>query len=202
MKACLNLIIALSSFLFVPVRAQTIVDTCQNVILKGYVIKQYKKSDIEGIKLNTSNIPIDLYQRTYFLPIESDIYNRQTIDSIDVFNPDEVYFPPSPLTNDLIKKYFKAKNSKLLSQNANSDLGVTFFQLNKKQNEFLYKVYYSECMAFKSQILNNSFNTFYLNIPFNKKNKFVTCYFIYQNLILEEIEKINNKLFLKVQYDN
>ena len=202
MKTCLNLIIALSSFLFVPVRAQTIVDTCQNVTLKGYIIKQYKKSDIEGIKLGTSNIPIDLYQRTYFLSIESDIFNEQTIDSINVFNPDEVYFPPSQLTNDLIKKYCKTNKSKLLSLNANSGLGVTFFQLNKKQDEFLYKVYYSECKAFKSQILNNSFNTFHLNIPFNKKNKFVTCYFIYQDIILEEIEKINNKLFLMVQYDN
>jgi len=152
MKACLNLIIVLSSVFFAPLRAQPIVDTCENVTLKGYIIKQYKKSDIEGIKLNPSNIPIDLYERTYFVPIGNDIFNEKTIDSINVFNPNEVYFPLSRQTNDLIRRYCNTNKSNLLNLNANLGLSVTFFQLKKNKGSF-----YIRCIIRNAKLLNHRY---------------------------------------------
>lgn len=187
----------ISSFLFVPVKAQTKIDTCLDVTLKGYVITQYKRSDIEEIR-NASNRIIDIYHRAYFVPIENNTVDQIVIDSINVFNPNEVYFLPSKETGRLLTKYCNNYKNELSSSLSKKDLS-SFFQIGKKQDEFLYKIHYSECKAIKSQIPNNSTNAFQLNIPFSKKTEFLTCYFIYQDIILEEIEKINSENFLRVQ---
>lgn len=192
-----SLIILINSFLFVSVKAQTKIDTCHDVTLKGYVITQYKRSDIKQIR-NASNRIIDFYHRAYFVPIGNNTLDQIAIDSINVFNPDGIYFLPSKETGRLMTKYCNNYKNDLSSSSSKKDLS-SFFQIGKKQNEYLYKIHYSECKAMKSRIPNNSLNAFQLNIPFDKKGEFLTCYFIYQDIILEEIEKISSENFLRVQ---
>ncbi|EFK55774.1 hypothetical protein ACFU8T_20440 [Sphingobacterium spiritivorum] len=191
-----NIIILMNIFLFGPLQAQTKLDTCQDIILKGYVITQYKRSDIKSIK-NVASHMIDFYHREYFIPLKNNL-DQVTIDSINVFNPDEVYFLPSNETYRLMIKYCNKYKNKESYFSTKVDLN-SFFKVGKKNSEFLYKIYYYECKAVKSEIANNSLNAFQLNVPFKKESKFLNCYFIYQNVIMQEIKRINSENFYRVK---
>ena len=199
MKTYLSLVIILNTIFFVPARAQRIIDSCDTVALKGYIIKQYKKNDIDEIKKHPSKHYIDIYERTYFMPTEHDILRKEVVDSINVFNPNGVYFPPSKLTSNLIRKFCGDVKPYTSIRPSGQMLLNLLFQIGGRQSEFLYKIYYSECKAVKSKIVNSSFHAFELNIPFNKDSKFIVCYFIYRDIILEEIDQINDVNFLRVQ---
>jgi len=70
--------------------------------------------------------------------------------------------------------------------------------VNKKDN-FLYTFEYYECEAIKISIPNTAINSFLLNISYNKNYDNLICFFIYKEIIRDEIKEMANAKFIKVK---
>lgn len=200
MKLYFYLILFVNNLIFVPLRAQIDKDSCSEMILKGYVVKQYKKEEIQQIKSNPLNRVIDYYERSYFLPVDTDILNESVLDSINILNSNEIYFLPSEQTNALIKKYCGIIKDNSFGISTKWNPNATFFQTRKQSREFVYELYYCESRSLKCKIPNTEYNSFQLNIPFNQHNEFVTCYFIFQNILLQRVDNIFDENFKEIKF--
>ncbi|MEA5260494.1 hypothetical protein VB264_22040 [Arcicella aquatica] len=194
----IKLIFVLNILFFFAGNAQKKLSTCEDVSLKGYIINQYKESEIIASK-NTSIHMIDFYYKSYFIPIQNSLINDKTIDSLNVINYKEgLYFFPNANTDEFISKF--CGNLKKESNFIRAKKGLnSFFQIVNRKDEFLYKFEYYECEAIKTSIPNTAINSFLLNIPYNKNYDNLICFFIYRDVIKEEIKEIANEKFLKVK---
>ncbi len=192
------LIFLLNIFFFFAGNAQKKLSNCENMRLKGYIITQYKESDIIESK-KSSIYMIDIYYRPYFIPIQNSFINDQTIDSLNVINYKEgLYFFPNVNTDEFIGKYcenFKHE-SKFIRREKELN---SFFQIVNKKDNFLYTFEYYECEAIKISIPNTAINSFLLNISYNKNYDNLICFFIYKEIIRDEIKEMANAKFIKVK---
>ena len=197
MKA-MKLIFVLNIFLFFAGNVQKKLSACENVSLKGYIINQYKESDIIASKKSSIHL-IDFYYKPYFIPIQNSLINDKTIDSLNIINYKEgLYFFPNAKKDELISEY--CGNLKKESNIIRGEKGLnSFFQIANKKDDFLYKFEYYECEAIKTSIPNTAINSFLLNIPYNKNYDNLICFFIYKEIIKEEIKEIANEKFIKVK---
>jgi len=107
------LIFLLNIFFFLAGNAQKKLSNCENMRLKGYIITQYKESDIIESK-KSSIYMIDIYYRPYFIPIQNSFINDQTIDSLNVINYKEgLYFSLMPRQMSSLVNIVKILNTNL-----------------------------------------------------------------------------------------
>jgi len=140
---------------------------------------------------------MDIYEKTYFPAVnkENQILS-QSIDSLKSFRADEIYFLPYHKFTGNIKEFCKS----FISGNkiALKKFNFSFFKSRASSNKFLYKIFYYECKAKNTLVLNSAHSRFILNIPFDKKAKYLNCYFISSDVILQEIEEIVDAAFVRV----
>jgi hypothetical protein len=180
------------------VMAQTIAIGGEEVLLKGYLVTWYKASEVFELKNpKSSKSMIDYEKYANFLPITTDITDVSVVDSIELFNGNHVVSPASDKTSFLIGEYGKRKIAEYFKIPQDSIFNGSFFELNKNK-DYLYKVYYIESKAIKVKIPNTSENASVIGIPHNKKYEFLTCYFMYRDILLQEIKDIHSDVWKRI----
>jgi hypothetical protein len=195
MKKYKVLFFIVAFFLFVHYSYAQNNSPCDSVVIRGYVVAQFKKQEMIDKQTNEINgfFPIDNFFRIHFLPFNG-LSLENNIDSINKFRPEFKVFLPTSETKELINEF--CRNQSYLFKNNFSlkeDSNTAFFEINENTyNTDLFKFYYIECKAIKVSVLNNYDNTFLLNIPYNKLLKSINCYFVYNTIILQQIEHIDS----------
>ncbi|HKG08703.1 MAG TPA: hypothetical protein VKB19_19695 [Pedobacter sp.] len=184
-----------------PVVVQTKLDSCTDVHLKGYLIKEFKKQDVLDLKSTRemgNSFLVDVYQRNYFVPIQQNLQMFiSSKDSLIKFRPDQLYLFRSIHNDRLIQKH--CQNYKSIEIPNVKKLELKFHGLSNDKSS-LYKIYYYECKAKKIQLENNFKNTIDLVVPFVRGVKNITCYFIYDEIILQEIDNIGYQDFQRLEF--
>lgn len=169
-------------------------DTSSTVTLRGYVVRQSKKQEVANLATNNQNgiIPIDSYLRAFFLPFGTSPLDIAT-DSLNILNRNRIVFLPSAETNELITTYCKDKTALINKKSITYDAAAPYYQINRKKDApYLYQYYFMDCQAIKTVISNTVRNCLDLNIPYNKSSQPLTCYFIYDVVVLQPIFTITN----------
>lgn len=161
------------------------------VMLRGYVVRQFKKQEVTDRATNAQKgiIPIDGYLRLFFIPFSAPAFNIAS-DSLNILNRNRIIFLPSEETNELIATYCKDKTALIRKTSITYDT-ATYFK-KKKDELYLYQYYFIDGRAIKTIIPNTPRNCHELNLPYNKSYQHLTCYFIYDAVVLQPILKISD----------
>ncbi|HKG08704.1 MAG TPA: hypothetical protein VKB19_19700 [Pedobacter sp.] len=177
--------------------AQYRADSYEESVVKGYFIREYIEQEVKDVRSDI--FYIDLYKKTFFIPIKRGLFTENVIDSIKNYNSSDLYFLPSKQTTELIKVFSGLDFSKEQFNFRMPVKSAVFFNV-KNQRKYIYNIYFSEFKVIKATIINTRANALRLNVYFNQKAEYLTCYFLYQPLILQEINNIYDDNFKKVTW--
>ncbi|MBS1526302.1 MAG: hypothetical protein JST19_11675, partial [Bacteroidetes bacterium] len=169
-------------------------NNCSNVFIHGYFIEKFKKQEIiKKFSKDNHEMPIDYYYKQYFEVFDGAAI-ESIIDSTNKFNYNFIVFLPSQDTNDLIKEYCKDQSNSIIQNKPFvTKSEANFFEDQEESNSrYLFKFYYAEYKALKIVIPNSPDNALELNIPYNKSIANLNCYFVFDTIVLQPIQKINS----------
>ncbi len=167
-------------------------NTSSVVVVRGYVVRQLSRQEVMNrLSKNSNSVPVDSEQKTYFLSFGPSSLDAAT-DSLNVLHREHIVFLPSKETNELIGEFCKDKTDLVTHDFPGYKNDAVYFEIKGKA-PYLYQYYYIECKAIKTAIPNNSHNAFELNIIYSNAVTDLTCYFIFDTVILQPVDNINSQ---------